>query len=300
MFRCLMKTGLICFSWLYMAVFPLLCQEETGSADYEGEGLSFWLAAPEDYLKQKKSAPYHVARMKKSGEDTPFDVTVITDQDMEVLPVRNASEALNLLSSVTMSYGGEFIQACIPTVLGSDLTHTKVVMDGIELNTQLDGTADLSAYGFDQVQKFEIVTGPLSSLWGSSLGGVIYMKTKNPSVEPSLTVRSSYGSHETLRSSLDASFHLGKVGCLFIPQYTETDGYMDGGRSKRTSTFFKGQYEMKEISMELIAGYSDFDIGEYEQKRFFIRTELDGHDFYSGLKINSDALFSNQDLAGSL
>ncbi|MBN2144097.1 MAG: TonB-dependent receptor, partial [Candidatus Aureabacteria bacterium] len=77
-------------------------------------------------------------------------------------------------------------------------------------------------------------------------------------------------------------------------------GYMDGGRSKRMCTFFKGRYEMKEISMELISGYSDFDIGEYEQKRFFIRTELDGHDFYSGLKINSDALFSNQDLAGSL
>jgi vitamin B12 transporter len=248
---------------------------------------SFW-TTPENYLQDKKEMIFNILKTPASAEDVPFNVVAIGKDDLEYSPSRNPSEALQNLPTVFIGQGGDFIQPATASILGSDTNHTKVVIDDIELNTQVDGTFDLSLLQTENLESIQVSNGPLSPLWGSSLGGVIYFKTLDPvpgEKQPVFKLRSSYGSFNTYKNSMEASFNAGKASFLLIPSWIETEGSLPGGESRRGNYSLKGKYGIsEELFLDLTSGYADADIGEYEQPRFGRRTELDTRFFYSGLK----------------
>ena len=58
------------------------------------------------------------------------------------------------------------------------------MVDGISLNNLSDNFADVGAFPVGEIDRIEIIKGPASSVWGSSLGGVINIITRSPDPEP--------------------------------------------------------------------------------------------------------------------
>lgn len=80
------------------------------------------------------------------------------------------------------------MQVNIDPALGSSLTlqgtggeHIKVLVDGVPVIGRMNGNIDLTQLNLNQVERVELVKGPMSVLYGTdALGGIINIITRNP------------------------------------------------------------------------------------------------------------------------
>ncbi len=266
-----------------------------------GEALMSFFVPFSEFEEQEKEISFSLQKSLIGFDKTPVTIDTLSSEDLNILPVRNITEALEILPSVSIQQSGEFIQPAVSSVFGAQAAHTKVLLDGIELNSQLDGTVDISSYPVSMIRQVEISGTSLSSLWGSGLSGAVYMKSKDPAEKNSFQIDTSCGSFDMFSASVETTLVKGKTRSLFIPQYTRSQGYMRSGESERTHYFFKTFWDVSDFfQIQLLAGYEESRIDGYEQIRFQKRSERDFQQFYSGLRFIHEKAFDVDNLLFTL
>ncbi|MGH8030761.1 MAG: TonB-dependent receptor domain-containing protein [Arenimonas sp.] len=87
---------------------------------------------------------------------------------------------------------------------GGNSNHTLVLIDGLRVNSSVQGLFDLAHLPLAQVERIEIVRGPRAALWGSdAIGGVVQVFTRDASSFAELRA-GSYG-----HGAADAGLSLG-------------------------------------------------------------------------------------------
>ncbi len=122
-------------------------------------------------------------------------VTVVTGEELRARQVRYAAEALRSLPGVSVGRSGGFGNFTQVRIRGAEGNHTLVLIDGIEANNTADGEFDFSNLSADDIERIEIIRGPMSGLYGSNaVGGVVNIITRRGQGPLSLTVRGEGGS----------------------------------------------------------------------------------------------------------
>ena len=146
---------------------------------------------------------------------TPASVTVITQEEIELSKASNIVELFREVPFVHISQTGASGGLSTATIRGGDPNFTLIMVDGIPLNDPtniLGGSFDLSSLSLDNVERIEIVRGPLSSLYGSeAMSGVINIISKRGTAKPILHLDANYGSFHSRRANVYTS---GKTGVL--------------------------------------------------------------------------------------
>ncbi|MGA1863588.1 MAG: TonB-dependent receptor plug domain-containing protein [bacterium] len=106
------------------------------------------------------------------------NISVITAEDMEMINAHTLNDVLNIVPGIQFDSRGGPGSVSPAHIQGSDFTHVLVMIDGITLNNLSDSFADIAAIPVQNIERVEIIKGPASSSWGSSLGGVINIITK--------------------------------------------------------------------------------------------------------------------------
>ncbi|MCP4501609.1 MAG: TonB-dependent receptor plug domain-containing protein [Deltaproteobacteria bacterium] len=119
------------------------------------------------------------SRVDKGGKATATDVV-----DEDALKERNARTLADALAQEAgIQLGSNRGLGDTLTIDGMDGKYVLVLVDGQPVNGKVDDRTDLSRLGLSaaQVQKVEVVRGPMSALYGSeAMGGVINIITKKP------------------------------------------------------------------------------------------------------------------------
>ncbi len=135
------------------------------------------------------------------GVDTsriPTPVTVVTGETLRRQQVRSVADALGGLPGVSVNRVGGAGSLTEVRIRGAEANHTLVVIDGIVANSANDGQFDLSNLSAEEIERIEIMRGPMSGIYGSgAVGGVINIVTRAPRHPLSLTLRSEFGSMNT-------------------------------------------------------------------------------------------------------
>ena len=106
-------------------------------------------------------------------------VTVVTGEELRAQQVRHAAEALRSLPGVSVSRSGGFGNLTQVRIRGAEGNHTLVLIDGIEANNTADGEFDFSNLSAEDIERIEVIRGPMSGLYGSNaVGGVINIITR--------------------------------------------------------------------------------------------------------------------------
>jgi vitamin B12 transporter len=94
------------------------------------------------------------------------------------------------------------------------------------------GSFDFSTLSTDNIERIEIVRGPLSAVYGSdALGGVINIITRRGTGVPNGSVEVSAGRFDAYRTLLQAN------GTLSVMDYAVSGSYLDNGRPVEGSRF---------------------------------------------------------------
>ena len=203
-------------------------------------------------------------RAETPEQEVAANITVITRDDMEKMPVSNVAELLQYIPGVYVEFSGGLGSQAMARIQGSDFRHVAVYQDGVPLNQLANPVTDLSYLPIDAIERIEIYKGAASSTWGSSLGGVINIITKEPDPKKPFKadVRTSYGEFKTSKSLASLSGTKDNFGYLLSFTHDESNGFMAHTEYKQDAVYAKLNYELGETS-RLNFAYS-YDEGRNE------------------------------------
>ncbi len=160
-------------------------------------------------------------------DETTDDVVLLSAEELDALPVRDLGEALYYVAGVDIQPGRGFGRGSAVTIHGSDSRHVRVMIDGIPLNNQASGQVDLSRFPLENIARVEVIKGPASSMWGSALGGVINVVTKETGSTPMPqgSLSTSFAEFQTRRHSAEVLGGAGSLGYYFSGSTMESAGW---------------------------------------------------------------------------
>ncbi|MCI5208754.1 MAG: TonB-dependent receptor, partial [Candidatus Electrothrix sp. ATG2] len=108
------------------------------------------------------------------------NVAIVTAEEIEAMRAHTLSEVLNRQSGVFVNFfGQDFLSESTNRLLGSGRHHVLLLLDGVRMNQSSGGYALTSFIPLAIIKRIEIIKGAASSTWGSALGGVINIITKD-------------------------------------------------------------------------------------------------------------------------
>jgi vitamin B12 transporter len=138
-------------------------------------------------------------------------VTVITAEDIEAKKYLNIKDIIKGAPNIDVVSNGGIGSSTSVFMRGADSKNTLILIDGIMVNdpSSIDRSANIANFTVDNIERIEIVRGPLSVLYGSNAtAGVINIITKKGSGKPSYYAGAEGGSFNTWKAygGTDGSF----------------------------------------------------------------------------------------------
>jgi len=106
-------------------------------------------------------------------------ITIIDKEKMEKMAAINLTDVLQNETNIRLSQDG--ILGSSMSVQGMSGENVKILVDGVAVIGRQDGNIDLSQLNLNDVERIEIIEGPMSVNYGTNaLAGVVNIITKNP------------------------------------------------------------------------------------------------------------------------
>jgi len=254
----LLKSGICWCCFFLFGVF--FCPASAAQATEEMEILQMFY--------QEKDLVISATRSPKSVSQVAENITVITAKDIERMNAHTVAEVLNRIPGLFINFTQDFGAASLIFTQSSEPRHLLILLDGVQWNFLSDGHAETHSIPVGIIERIEIIKGPASSAWGSSLGGVVNIITKpaGTTERPTGSLQASYGERNTQDHRAQISGKAGKVGYYLFVGRQDSDG-LRSSRDFDTHSFYS-KFNIpvsKKVDFTLSLGYSDpdFDIGDF-------------------------------------
>jgi outer membrane receptor for ferrienterochelin and colicins len=141
------------------------------------------------------------SRTEANLSTIPASVQVVTEEEIEA---RSANRIRDILKFST----GVNLQEKEPVIRGFKGEHSIVMIDGKRIAGEVDYSFELDRITTENIERIEIVRGPMSAVYGSdALGGIINIITKRPR-KFSFKSQAQYGQFDNDGQNGDLSFVL--------------------------------------------------------------------------------------------
>jgi len=200
------------------------------------------------------------SRTEKTTDDIAASVSIINRNDINDFPANNTIDLLNLVPGMSISNEfGIFSKNASVTMRGlNGSPRVLILLNGIPLNKTDGGGINWNRIDPDNIDRIEIVKGPVSALYGgNAMGGVINIITLEPQKPLEVYAKAFAGSYNTFGGNVllsgmkiknDKGFYWSATGF-----YRQGDGYIVAPDSTRDSLDVKTY--LKEISTGAKLGY---------------------------------------------
>ncbi|GAL13564.1 TonB-dependent receptor [Vibrio astriarenae] len=126
------------------------------------------------------------------ASEAPASVSVITEEDLALMPYNNLADALVATPGVNIADLGQGRKGI--EIRGMDVSQSLILIDGRRVSRASDmlghSNFELQNIPVSDIERIEVIKGPMSALYGSdALGGVVNVITKPTTNEWSGSVR---------------------------------------------------------------------------------------------------------------
>ena len=174
----------------------------------------------------------------------PVSIDVVEKKDFEGQLNMTLSESLIRIPGITAQNRTQMAQDPQISTRGFGARSTfgvrgiRVYVDDIPLSTP-DGIATPGNIDIGTLKSIEVMRGPFSSLYGSSSGGVINLRTQNAPIDPEIGFNALYGSYNTDKELAYATGT--SKGIEYLVNYSRysSDGYRDNSQNEKEAATVK-------------------------------------------------------------
>jgi vitamin B12 transporter len=189
-------------------------------------------------------------RAEKSISQVAENITIVTADDIKAMNAHTVADALYSITGLNLQFFlGPGSTGSI-MVQGSASRHVTVLVDGVVQNSINESNPDLGNIRVQQIERIEIVKGPASSSWGSSLGGVINIITKAPDASRAFggTLSTSIGTRNTGDYRGEVSGTIGTLGYYLAGGGLISDGLQPHTMLQSGNLYSKLQWQPSDAS----------------------------------------------------
>lgn len=123
------------------------------------------------------------SRFPRPSSRIAENITVITADDITRINAHTLADVLQTIPGIQLDYLRTPSSFSFFNVQGAFSTTVLVMIDGIRQNDFDQNMAIPGSIPVQQIERIEIIKGAASASWGSALGGVINIITKEPNPE---------------------------------------------------------------------------------------------------------------------
>ena len=198
-------------------------------------------------------------RFESSIKNTPHAVSFITKEDIESSQYKSISEAIGALPGVYVARSGTLGGNTTTFIRGSESNHTLILLDGVRVTTESDGTAALGQIPLTSVERIEVIRGGASIIYGAdAVGGVINIITNRVMDTPQTTVTTKFGAFESYLTSISHQQVIKNTRIAIDLEHQATRGF-DAKTSLNTPEDDDG-YDLTGFQISLDRRFNDIDL----------------------------------------
>ncbi len=221
--------------------FPVIAQESSLSMFFDDEMLV-------------ETASRHPKPLTEVAEN----LTVVNAAAIESMNAHTLYEVLARVPGLFVTYDGmDFGSDASLTIHGAsseDLHRILVLLDGVRLNLSSNGNAILNGIPVSIIERLEIIKGPASSSWGSAMGGVINIITKEAWNGYEGQMYGSYGTADSREVRMELSGKGTDAGCYLFAGNQHSDGLEEDRFFDNTQVYVKGNATLKPGIQLMLSG----------------------------------------------
>ncbi|MEJ2503145.1 MAG: TonB-dependent receptor [Gemmatimonadota bacterium] len=181
-------------------------------------------------------------RLPLPREALPIPVTVLTRGELEASGARTVADALRRVPGAALARSGPTGAQTSLFLRGGESDYVQVLIDGVPVNDP-GGAFDFAGLSLDQVERIEVVRGPVSVLYGSdAVSGVVHLFTRRGAGAPTVTAELTGGRGEQ-RHGADDGYGLWDASLGAAGSRGAFDWAVGGGASRSG-----GLYPMNNVS----------------------------------------------------
>jgi vitamin B12 transporter len=257
------------------------------------------------YFKEEELEVISATRSLKSIAQTAENITVITAEEIELMNAHTLTDVLNTITGVQIDIRGGLGNLTSPSIQGSFYNHVVVFIDGISITAPSENTTTIGEFPVQFIEKIEIIKGPASSIWGSSLGGVINVITKSTGKEEKIkgTLYALYGEDNSGDFRVEAYGRKNNFGYYVYAGRLQSDGVSglrDNMDFSGNNLYVKLSYDISSnTSLLFTVLYNKNKRGDGKFPEYDFSDSDETSNFLSSLSLNT-SLNDNLDLSFSL
>ena len=233
------------------------------------------------YFKEEELEVVSATRSLKSISRVAENVEIITAKDIELMNAHTLADVLNTVNGVAVTFSGAGPgSVALSSIQGSDKEQVVVFMDGIVLNVPSSDVADVAAIPVQMIERVEVIKGPASSAWGSSLGGIINVITKSPGNRQGINgaVSASYGERGTGDFRADLHGKDGRLGYYVYAGRLQTDGFRPVEKTSVNNLYAKFAYDLSattSLGLTLFMNRGDREEGDLSAFDLYLKNRFE-------------------------
>ncbi len=219
------------------------------------------------------------------------NITVITADDIKAMNAHTVAEVLNRVPGMFVNFTQDFGTTALLYTQSAEDRHTLVLVDGARWNFLGSNTAETNTIPIRIIERIEIVKGPASSAWGSSLGGVVNIITKKAgtTASPTGSVRISGGEHASLDAGAEMAGMANSLGYYLFAGTQQSDGLRENRHYRNNHFFSKFAFLLGEDTRAGISvGYSAPNNDQGDLTIYDISSWTDQKTLFSNLFLTAD------------
>lgn len=166
------------------------------------------------------------ARAPQAASDVLSDHVVLSSDDILRSGAGTVIDLLQQQRGIEVARNGGGGTNSSVFMRGGDSKQTVVLIDGVRIGSSTSGIANWSALPLANVDRIEIIYGPLATMYGAdAIGGVIQVFTKRGAGAPQFSAGVSAGSAGTLTGDETVSGGTDRISYAFGVSHEQEEGY---------------------------------------------------------------------------
>tara|TARA_B100000315_G_scaffold165061_1_gene153688 strand:+ start:318 stop:2225 length:1908 start_codon:yes stop_codon:yes gene_type:complete len=197
---------------------------------------------------EEEALAFTATRNPKHLTQSAENITIITAKEIKQMNYHTLADVLYHVNGIQVQVFGAPGHGAQPRIQGHDHENTRFILDGVTLNTVSASFTDIHLFPVEMIDRIEIIKGPASSVWGSSLGGIINVITKSGSGDKKIsgTLQTSYGEGNTGDYRAEAYGTIGKADYYLFGGKLKSDGFDPKDSNDQDSVYSKLNFNLSD------------------------------------------------------
>ncbi len=226
---------------------------------------SFVLSEDEkDVWRESHSIIVTATRSEKEVKDLSLSVSVLTREEIELAVANSTTEVLSVLPGILVQKTGQFGRSdLIIRGLGDNGRRILVLVDGRPEKMGLFGCTITHSLPLNNVEKIEVIRGPLSVFYGTdAIGGVVNIITRKIEKGFESDVLTSYGNFNTKVFRIRHGGNFKNLNYYLTFDSRSSDGHLPNSSYKGKDFSVRFEYRIRKnmdfyISGKYYDGYKE-------------------------------------------